>query len=354
MKNFKFPTAYTILIGLTIFMAGLTWIVPAGQYSMENSEALGKDVPIVGTYHSVEPNPQGFVDVLMAPIQGFYDPSTYEARAIDIALFVLVIGGFLALVTKSGAIDAGIARVMILLKGREHWMIPILMSLFAAGGTVYGMAEETIPFYALLIPIIIAAGYDTIVAVSIILIGAGIGCLGSTINPFSTVIASNAAGISFTEGIWLRVVMLVLGWLICTIYVMRYAKKVKEDPSTSLVASQEESNKSHFLKNGQDILDFTLTRKIILSLFVITFAIMIWGVSVGGWWMAELTALFLCSAITVGLIARFSEEEITSTFVDGARDLLGVAFIITIARGLVVIMDQGNITHTILFHHLPV
>ncbi|MGF1832922.1 YfcC family protein [Photobacterium sanguinicancri] len=349
MKKLKFPSAYTILMILTVLMAVLTWMIPAGQYQMEKNETLGRMVPLVGSYQTVEANPQGVIDVLMAPIQGFYDPSNYAARAVDVALFVLVIGGFLAVVTRTGAIDAGIAGTMKRLNGKEKWMIPILMGLFALGGTVYGMAEETIPFYALLIPVMIAAGYDSIVGVAIIMVGAGIGCLGSTINPFATVIASNAAEINFMEGLWLRVAILVIGWLACVFYVMRYAEKVKRDPSQSLVAHQKEDNERHFLHSKeQEAPVLTGTRKAVLAIFGATFAVMMWGVSVAGWWMAELSALFIGASIVAGLVGKLSETELTNSFVDGARDLLGVALIIAIARGLVVVMDNGNITHTIL------
>ncbi len=349
MKKLKFPSAYTILMILTVLMAVLTWMIPAGQYQMEKNETLGRMVPLVGSYQTVEANPQGVIDVLMAPIQGFYDPSNYAARAVDVALFVLVIGGFLAVVTRTGAIDAGIAGTMKRLDGKEKWMIPILMGLFALGGTVYGMAEETIPFYALLIPVMIAAGYDSIVGVAIIMVGAGIGCLGSTINPFATVIASNAAEINFMEGVWLRVAILVIGWLACVLYVMRYADKVKRDPSQSLVAHQKEDNERHFLHSKeQEAPELTGTRKAVLAIFGATFAVMMWGVSVAGWWMAELSALFIGASIVAGLVGKLSETELTNSFVDGARDLLGVALIIAIARGLVVVMDNGNITHTIL------
>ncbi|HIF9061393.1 TPA: YfcC family protein [Photobacterium damselae] len=349
MKKLKFPSAYTILMLLTVLMAALTWLIPAGQYQMVNNETLGKMVPLVGSYETVASNPQGIIDILMAPIQGFYDPGEYMARAVDVALFVLVIGGYLAVVTRTGAIDAGIAGTMAKLNGREKWMIPILMGLFALGGTVYGMAEETIPFYALLIPVMIAAGYDSIVGVAIIMVGAGIGCLGSTINPFATVIASNAAEINFMDGIGLRLAILILGWIMCTIYVMRYAEKVKNDPSQSIVASQKDENERLFLHGKeQETPELNTTRKIVLMVFGLTFAVMMWGVSVQGWWMAELSALFIGSSILVGFIGRLSETELTDSFVDGARDLLGVALIIAIARGLVVVMDDGNITHTIL------
>ncbi|MCB4378940.1 YfcC family protein, partial [Synechococcus sp. MU1644] len=167
----KFPTAYTILFALIALVAIATWFVPAGEYERVANEALGRDVPVPGTYETVEPNPQGIIDVFLAPIAGFYDPGSYEAQAIDVSLFVLVIGGFLAVVTKTGAIDAGIGTAMRRLKGREKWMIPIMMALFAAGGTIYGMAEESLAFYALIIPVMIAAGYDALTGVAIIMLG---------------------------------------------------------------------------------------------------------------------------------------------------------------------------------------
>jgi len=351
MARFKFPTAYTILFGLIIAVAIATWFVTAGEYDRAMNEELGREVPVPGTYKEVEPNPQGFVDVVLAPIAGFYNPDTYEATAIDVALFVIIIGGFLGVVTKTGAIDAGIGRAMVALKGREKWMIPFLMALFAAGGTIYGMAEESLAFYALIIPVMIVAGYDSVTGVAIIMIGAGMGTLGSTINPFATVIAANAAGVPFTDGILLRLAILVLGWLICVAFVMRYAERVRQDPSKSIVADRKESNEEHFLSGREesDGLELTAQRQIILVVFGLSFAVMIWGVSVGGWWMAEMSGLFIVASIVVGLIGRMGEEEFTSTFVDGARDLLGVALVIGIARGIVIVMDAGKITDTILF-----
>ncbi len=345
----KFPSAYTILFGLIIFMAVLTWIVPAGQYDRVNNESLGKSVPVPGTYKLVDANHQGVVDVLMAPIKGFYDPDSGLANAIDVSLFVLIIGGFLGVVNSTGAINTGISRAMTSMKGHEIWMIPIMMGLFAIGGTTYGMAEETLAFYILIIPIMIAAGYDAITGVAIILLGAGIGVLGSTINPFSTIIASDAAGISFTAGFDLRLVILILGWLICTSYVMYYAKKVRENPSKSIVAHQKESNKDFFLKNMSDSnARLTTNQIIILIAFLFTFIIMIWGVSSQGWWMDKMSMLFLGASIVIGFIGRVGEKGFSDAFVAGARDLLGVALIIGIARGIVVVMDAGHITDTIL------
>ncbi|MBQ0744099.1 MAG: YfcC family protein [Pseudomonas sp.] len=347
----RFPTAYTILFLLIIFVAALTWVIPAGKYERIMNESVGREVAVPGTYQQVEANPQGFVDVMLAPTAGFYDPDSYAANAIDVALFVLFLGGFLGVMNATGAIDTGIRSAMRHLKGHEIWMIPILMTLFALGGTTYGMAEETLAFYAILIPVMIAAGYDAVTGVATILIGAGIGVIGSTINPFATVIAANAADIPFTDGLMLRLVMLVGGLIICAAYVMRYAKRVQADPSRSVVAKQREAHRQVFLQGHED--DFkdtrlTRTQMLVLVIFALTFIVMIWGVSSQGWWMASMGALFLGSAIVIGILARLGEKQLTGSFVDGARDLLGVALVVGLARGIVVIMEQGMIADTIL------
>lgn len=348
-KKFRFPTAFSILFGLTILAAVLTWIVPAGQYAREYDETLDREVTVVGSYQQVEANPQSVWDVLMAPIAGLYDPGSYEANAIDVALFVLIIGGFIGVVTATGAIDAGITRAMKRMAGHEKWMIPLLMGLFALGGTTYGMAEETLAFYMLLIPIIIAAGYDSVTAVAIILLGAGVGVLGSTVNAFATVIASDAAGIPFTDGLALRLLILLLCFVATVLYVMRYAARVKRHPELSIVSDQTEADREYFLsQRSQESLPFTRTRKLVLVLFAVTFLIMVWGVLMAGWWMGEMTALFLASSLVVGVVARLGESRFVESFVGGAKELLGVALIIGLARGIVVIMDAGLITDTLL------
>ncbi len=347
------PTAYAILFAIIIAVAILTWIVPAGEYDYVDPDASKKE-PIPGTYHTVEQNPQGPKEVVLAPVTGFYD-------AVDVALFIIVIGGFLGVIMKTGAIDAGIAGTTQKLKGRENVMIPILMILFGLGGTSFGMAEETIAFYPLILPVFIAAGYDAITATAVVLLGAGVGVLGSTVNPFATGIASGFAGISLGEGIFLRVIILVVGEIAAILYVMRYANKVKKDPSKSLVYDMREENKKHFLAESSegDFPELTGKRKSILFLFGLTFIIMVIGVipfeDIGitfiptlGWWFGELTALFLVSAVLIGIVARMNEEELVSSFVTGARDLLGVALIVGISRGITVVMNAGKITDTVL------
>ncbi|PJE79629.1 hypothetical protein CI610_01408 [invertebrate metagenome] len=342
-RQFKLPSAYTILFSIITLMAILTWIVPAGKYQTEMNPAIGSEVAISGTYAPTASNGQGILDIFTAPVVGIQ-------QSIELGLFILIIGGFLMVITATGAIDAGIERTVIKMKGREILLIPVLMLLFAAGGTVYGMSEETIPFYMLLLPIIIAAGYDAVTAVAIVMLGAGVGTLGSTINPFATVIASDASGISFTDGIILRCVILAASIIVSIWYVMRYASKVKKNPAASLVANLKKQNEEHFLgeANTQKKHEFKGIHKIILMVFAATFGIMIWGVSSQGWWMTEMSVLFLISSIIVALLGRLSEEQFVTNFVDGCKDLLGVVLVLGIARGIGIVMNDGMITGTIL------
>ncbi len=364
--RFTLPSAYTILFALIVLMAIATWIIPAGAYKLDKEGA-----PIPGTYHGIESHPARIlVDSLTAPINGLYgiespkgNISYYNSGvlfgAIDVALFIIVIGGFLGVTMRTGAIQTGIAALVARLRGREKWMIPILMVVFALGGSTYGMAEESLAFYALVITVLIAAGYDALTGAAVVLIGCGVGTLGSTINPFATGIASGFAGISISEGLLSRLVILVVGLGMGIFFVMRYAERVKRDPTTSAVHAMKAENEARFSAQGTtDEVAMTGRHKTVLVAFGLAFGLMMYGVipwedmGIGiptlWWWFPEMTALFILFSVIVGLIGRLSERELTDSFVDGARDLLGVALIIGIARGITVIMSNGGITDTVL------
>jgi uncharacterized ion transporter superfamily protein YfcC len=367
--RFTLPSAYTILFALIVLTALATWIIPAGQYALDPDGS-----PIPGTYQEVDSSPQRIiVDSLEAPINGMYGIEDAETGnvdvfnsgtlfgAIDVALFILVIGGFIAITMKTGAIQAGITLLVRRMRGRERRLIPVLMIVFAIGGTTYGMAEESLAFYVLIITVMIAAGYDAVVGALVLLLGCGIGVLGSTVNPFATGIASGFADVPLTDGLGLRLVILVVGLAIGIWYVLRYAERVRRDPSTSLVYDMKEANERHFAAEVDDSsgeIVLTGTHKIVLALFAGAFAVMVYGVipwedlNIGlptlWWWFPQMTASFLLFGIIIGLVAKMNEGELTSTFVDGARDLVGVALIIGIARGITVVMNNGQITDTVL------
>jgi uncharacterized ion transporter superfamily protein YfcC len=373
-RGFKLPSAYTILFLLIVLTAIATWLIPAGSYDYQDGS------PIPGTYHSVDAQPARIlVDSLMAPVNGMYGIEAADRSisvwnegtlfgAIDVALFILVIGGFLGVTMQTGAIQTGIARVVDRLRGKERLLIPILMILFALGGTTYGMAEESLAFYALIISVMVAAGYDRLVAAALLLLGCGVGVLGSTINPFSTGIASGFAGTTIVDGLVGRLVVLVVGVAISIWWVMRYAARVRADPAASLLAGEAVATGPDTLPSVEETPGDavapggTLTgrHKAILVTFFLAFITMMVGVipwsdlgitriATHFWWFPEMTASFLFFAIVIGLLAGMKEGVFTDSFVNGARDLLGVALIIGVARGISVIMNNGQITDTVLF-----
>ena len=383
MKNFQFPTAHTVLLIIAAFVALLTWIVPSGTYdrlvydgtskqfnyqgkdgdktlpaTQATLDDLGINIPVEkftegaifrpygvpGTYHKLEPKPQGIIAFIQSPLKGI-------VASIDVILFVLIIGGFIGIVNHSGAFDAGVGWLAKTLKGRETILIILITSLISLGGTTFGLAEETIAFYPILVPVFLAAGYDAMVALAAIYIGSSIGTMCSTVNPFSAIIASDAAGINWTTGFEARTFMLIAGTAICIWYIIQYANKVKADPRKSIIFNQKEEIEAMFMtKSVGDNIEFTGRIKLILTVFLLCFVVMIYGVSQMGWWFMEMTAVFFVGSIIIGIIAGIKEKTFVDEFVKGANDLLNVALIIGLARGVTVLMDDGLISDTLLYY----
>jgi uncharacterized ion transporter superfamily protein YfcC len=382
MKKLKFPSAQSILLIIAALVTLLTWFVPAGKYdtlafnsdsktftkvSQEITEALPvtqetlntlnikiplekftsgdiyKAINIPNTYQTLESQPQGFADFIKSPIKGIIE-------AADIIFLVLIIGGLIGIINSTGAFDAGISWLAKTLKGHEYVLIILVTTLVALGGTTFGFAEETIAFFPILIPVFLAAKYDALVGVACIFIGSSIGTMCSTINPFSSIIASDAAGINWTTGLTGRFIMLVLSLIICIIYIMRYAKRVKSDPTKSIIYDQKEEIEALFGSKSASVTKFNTRLRFALFVFAACFMIMIIGVSLLDWWFIEMTATFLVGAILIGIITKINEETFIDTFVKGAGELLGVALIIGIARGVTVIMSDGLISDTMLYY----
>ncbi len=368
-RRFVFPTAYTITLVVIALVALLTWIMPTGSYDYQivGSETVipaaqvqhytgdQSIIPVPDSYVRVPENPQGFFDFFMAPIEGIY-------AANEIIFFVLVIGGFLGVVMKTGAIDAGIAAIITRLENREEVMIVVLMCLLALGGATFGMGEETLPFYPLLIPVMIRAGYDSALAFLILLLGSQAGCLAALVNPFSTGIASHIIGVGIGEGMWVRVVLLLSVLTINILITLSYARRVKSNPAVSLSATAAglTGGDSTPESNGSLVTPFNRKRKLIITLFLLTFAIYIYSVlplnDLGitllptlGWSFTQITAFFAISAIFIGMCYGMKEKEFVDNFLIGASDLLGVALIVGMTRGITVVMEDGLIIDTVLY-----
>jgi uncharacterized ion transporter superfamily protein YfcC len=382
MKKIKFPSAHTILLIIAAMVTLLTWIIPAGKYdqlsfdkesktftirSSETSktapgtiktlDSLGIKIPmekftngdiwkpinIPNTYKQLDAKPQGFFDFVKSPIKGII-------AGADIIFLVLFIGGLIGLMNETGAFDAGISWLAKALKGKEYLLIILVTALVAIGGTTFGLAEETIAFYPILIPVFLAARYDAMVGLASIYIGSCIGTMCSTTNPFSTIIASNAAGINWTSGLNTRFTAFVIGTLICIIYIMRYAKKVKENPVSSILFDQKEQIENIFKNNTESQQQLTARLRLILFVFTLCFVIMIYGVAKLEWWFLEMTTVFFVGSLLIGFIAKLKETQFIDSFIKGAADLLSVAIIIGIARGVTVLMEDGLISDTMLYY----
>ena len=364
MKSKQFLSVYSILFFITIFVALLTYIIPAGKfdYKTQNSGQIIKaqDVniydgeekllPIPNTYTQIEQSPQDFFEILKAPILGFHS-------AVDIALFILIIGGFLNVVLKTGALDAGIAKLVFVFKGNEKFLIPILMFIFALGGSSFGLAEETVAFWAILIPVMNYAGFDRMVTAGVLLLGSGVGVLSSTVNPFATGIASGFAGVQIGDGIVLRLIMFFILLSFAIFYVMRYAIKIKKSPEKSVLYDIKFNDSFGQKTNTNE--SFDLRKSLVLFLFFLSFLIMIFAVipfdkmnihfvPTLGWWFDELSTLFFSFSILIALVNKTSESDYIKQFLDGARDLIGVALVIAVARSIYIVMNNGHIIDTIL------
>lgn len=368
--EFRFPSAYTIVALVAVAVWVAAFFIPTGSYSSDPD--TGRPVP--GSYEQTDVEislGDRLYDLFMAPIHGLFGVQSEETGVIGayeigelfgsagVFLFVLAVGMFITITMKSGAIDAGLGRVSQKFGGRGIPLIVILMVLFALGGTTMGMAEETLGFYALVVPIMLSLGYDRLVAASVILFGAGIGTLASTFNPFATGVASDAADISMGQGVALRTLMLIALTAITIGYVARYAHRVKRDPDRSLMGIDPNDK-----EKVTTVPDLTVRHKVILTLLVMTFAMMIfsivpWSQIFQGpeadsyvwqldWYFPELAALFVVMAIVVGLVAGMNEKTLTSNMVSGAGDFISAGLIIILARGVTVIMNNSEITDTIL------
>jgi uncharacterized ion transporter superfamily protein YfcC len=379
----SFPGPIPILMVVIILSAIATWLLPAGQYNkllagdrsfilttssgdvglpltQKTLDSLGiiipvqkfidgdirKPVSVPGTFTKQKRNGQGFINVLQAPIKGIYD-------SVDIILFILIIGGFMYVFNETGAMVKGITWLSYTMKGRETWLIIILTTLLSFLAASYGMAEEALVFYPILVPLFLAAGYDLLVPLAIIFGGTSLGCIAAFSNPFSTIIASNAAGINWMDGLGSRLILWVIITGVLAWYILRYAAKVKKDPSASLVLKFDGDVKPPYDINVNTVTIapvLELKTKLLLLIYSVTFLTMIGGVVFLKWWTTEMSALFLASSILIAIITRMNEKIFIREFIKGAESLLAVAFIIGVSRGVTIILNEGHITDSILFY----
>lgn len=338
-KRLVIPHTFTIIFLLIVFMAILTWIIPSGQF--QRKEIDNRLVVVPNTYEYVNENPQSIEDIFRAPIDGFVD-------AAEIVGFVLLVGGSFGIVNKTGAIEAGINAVVKKLRGNEIIIIPISMILFSLGGTVFGMAEETLPFYMIFVPLMLAIGYDSLTAVATVFLGAMTGNIASTINPFSVGIAQALAQITPGSGIGFRFFIYIILITISITFVIFYARNIKKYPKKSIVYDLDLETKKHIQMESSSIKDFT-TREIgVLIIFAGGMTLMIFGVLKLGWYISEIAMIFIAIGVLSGIIGGLNQETIAVSFIEGSKDLISAALAIALARGIVIIAQNGFIIDTML------
>lgn len=338
-KRLVIPHTFTIIFLLIVFMAILTWIIPSGQF--QRKEIDNRLVVIPNTYEHVKENPQNIDDIFRAPIDGFVD-------AAEIVGFVLLVGGSFGIVNKTGAIEVGINAVVKKLRGNEIIIIPISMILFSLGGTVFGMAEETLPFYMIFVPLMLAIGYDSLTAVATVFLGAMTGNIASTINPFSVGIAQALAQITPGSGIGFRFLIYIILITISIAFVIFYARNIKKYPKKSIVYDLDLETKKHIQMESSNIKDFTAKEIGVLIIFATGMTMMIFGVLKLGWYISEIAMIFIAIGVLAGIIGGLNQETIAISFIEGAKDLVSAALAIALARGIVIIAQNGFIIDTML------
>ena len=342
-KPFHFPSAFTILLIIMVIAVGATWIVPSGTYSKltynstekvfvikKHGEAdttmpatketldklnikielknftdgvIRKPIAIPNSYQRVPQHPKGLGDIAESMVRG-----TIEGA--DVMAFIFVLGGLIGVINKTGAFNAGLTALSKRSKGNEFMIVFMVCVLMALGGTTCGMEEEAVAFYPILVPVFLSLGYDSIVCVGAIFLASSMGTAFSTINPFSVVIASNAAYTYEDREEFYKL----------------YMQDVKAEGEVA----------------------FDWRKKVILVLFVAAFPILVWGVMSRGWWFPQMAASFLTIAFFVMILSGLSEQDIVNSFTKGASELVGVSLIIGLARGVNMVLEEGLISDTIL------
>ncbi len=377
-----FPSPLTILIGVLVLVWIATFFIPAGEYKLD---AAGS--PIAGSYQQIEA-PHDFAgrvrELLLAPVNGLYgiqDPETGQVGpfnrgamfgAVQVFLFVLAIGGFMTVVFATGSLDLGIHHLAYRFRSRGPLLIVILSLLFGVLGSVMSWSDETLGMYALIIPLMVALRYDRMVAVAVVTVAPFVGRLGSTINPFVMGIGSDAAGITLGDGIGWRILLFVLVMTTTILYILRYAARVQADPKRSIsgISAQDAALAAADAEAPRMMTprDKAVIALVAFTFALLTFSIIPWGAILDnykvdpythetinspfawelGWWLPELSALFFVMAIVVGVVGKLGEKGTASAFIRGVVDFTGPAFLVTVARGISVVLTNTKTIDTVL------
>ncbi|WP_229255726.1 YfcC family protein [Duganella sacchari] len=347
-KKFKLPHTFVLLFIILALIAAATWLVPGGKY--DTHLVNGKQLINPDSFHYIESAPQGLVALLKAPIKGFVE-------AAQIIGFVLIVGGAFAVLQKTEAIDS---MIKSLAKAHESSafiqkaLIPVFVTMFSIGGATFGMNEEAIPFILIFVPLALALGYDTVVGVSIPFLGSQVGFSAAFLNPFNVGIAQGIAGVPVFSGWGYRLIVWCIATTVTVLFLMWYAARVKKNPQLSPTYALDLEKRKDLPKGAaSDFHGMTARHKLVLWIFAGSLVVMVGGVVHYDWYIDEIAALFLSMAIVIGLVGRLDSSQIVEGFMQGARDLVGTALVIALARGTLVLARDAHIIDTMLHTLMP-
>lgn len=341
-KKFQLPHIFIILFGITVFCAILTWIVPAGEFDRVENAATGKMVAVAGSWHEVDPSPVGLFQLFQSVFNGMVNAS-------EIIFFVFIAFASTTFIIKSGAFDGLVVVLMKIFKGKSSVLIiPLFMALFGLGSSTVGMFEEWLPFIPIFAAIFIGIGYDAVVGLAVVALGAGIGYSGAAMNPFTVGVAQGIAEVEYMSGAGFRVFCHVCMLAVGSILVIRYALKVKADPTKSLVYGDDFTE---LLNAGGEVgeREFGWRQKLVLLDLLVAIAFVVWGTKVHGWYFAELSAVFLIMGIVAAIIMGYKINEVGDIFAKGCVEATTAAMMIGLARSILIVLQSGNIIDTVVY-----
>ena len=374
------PHTYIIIFGVILVAALLTMFIPLGKYETreitytvngaektrtvldpesfsyvldENGDKVTKVAPLFGTEDFG--SGQGILNYVF---EGMTVGDKWSS-AVGIIAFILVVGGAFGIVLKTGAIEAGISRVITITRGREILLIPILCILFSLGGAVFGMGEEAIPFVMILVPLFIAMGYDAVVGIMCTYVATQIGFGTSWQNPFGLAVAQGIAEIPVMSGAWYRILVWIFFTGLLIVFTMRYAVKIKKNPKLSVSYESDSAYRADFDSSDKNDVPFTLGHKLVLLDVAAVMAWIIWGVVSKGYYIPEIASQFFVMGLVAGIIGvvfhlnEMRVNDIAKSFEHGAADLLGAAMCVGMAQGIIIILggtdaSAGTVLNTIL------
>ena len=320
-RGIKVPGTYTIIFAMILLSALLTWFVPGGEYVKGEEGTL--------SYRDVESVPQLF-GVFTALYHGFVKQS-------GIIIFILIVGGSFWLLNSTGAISVGIGR-FIRSVGRYHKVVLVAITLlFSLAGAIFGMSEETIPFVGIVVPLVVSMGYDAFLGMLIVYVAANVGFSSAFLNPFTVGIAQEMAELPLFSGMEYRLFCWAILTLLLILFVLFYAKSIYKAPQAA--AEQQIFAAPQPMSAAQ---------KIILIILFATIVLLVVGVTLWGWYMAEISGLFLAMGIVSGIVAGYDSGRISSEMIAGAKDILSSALVVGLASGIIVILQEGRIIDSIL------